>query len=276
MVGAVGVVGLGKMGLPMARHMAAKGFAVAGCDLDAGRCAAAKGIGATICADPAEVARRSDIVIVVVGFDNEVMAAIAGENGILAGAREGSTIAVASTVAIETMHAIAALPGIAGKNLGLLDIPLCRGEPAAEAGKLLLMAGGEPSVFERCRTAFGAFADDQFHLGPLGSGQVGKMINNLLLWACVSANHGGLKLGEALGVQQESLRQALLKSSGANWALETWLQPRPMPWAEKDMAIVMEEADHARLSLPLCGVIREVIKGIKIEKGLPPPPRVPK
>ena len=69
----------------------------------------------------------------------------------------------------------------------------------------------------------------------------------------------------------EVLRAALLKSSGNNWALETWLQPRPMPWAEKDMSIVMEEADKARLSLPLCGVVREVIKGIKIEKGLPDP-----
>ena len=272
----VGIIGLGKMGHPMARHLAAKGHAVFACDLDETRRAAAREVGATICASPAEVARASDIVIVVVGFDNEVMDVVTGENGLLAGARDGLVIAVASTVSIDTMHSMGALPAVRERGIGVLDIPLCRGEPAAEAGKLLLMAGGDAAVFERCKPAFSAFANDQYLLGPLGSGQVGKMINNLLLWSCVSANHEGLKLGEALGVQSETLRQALLKSSGQNWALDTWLQPGPMPWAEKDMAIVMEEADNVRLSLPLCGTVREVIKGIKIEKGLPPPPRIPK
>jgi 3-hydroxyisobutyrate dehydrogenase-like beta-hydroxyacid dehydrogenase len=161
----------------------------------------------------------------------------------------------------------------AQKGVGVIDVPLCRGEPAAEAGKLLVLVGGEEGVFARCRPALAAFGDDVIHVGGLGAGQIGKMINNLLLWACVSANAEGLKLAEALGVDPEKLRQALVLSSGNNWALETWLQPRPMPWAEKDMAIVMEHADQARLSLPLCGVTREVIKGLKIERGLPPPPR---
>ena len=272
----VGVIGLGKMGLPMARHLAAKNFSVHAYDLDEKRRESAQAVGANIYASPADVARVSDIVIVVVGFDNEVMEVVDGPGGLLSGARDGLVIAVASTVSIETMHTIAALQGVTARRIGVLDIPLCRGEPAAESGQLLLMAGGDAATFERCKPAFAAFANDQYLLGKLGSGQVGKMINNLLLWSCVSANHEGLKLGEALGVQSETLRQALLKSSGANWALETWLQPRPMPWAEKDMAIVMEEADNARLSLPLCGTVREVIKGIKIEKGLPPPPRVPK
>ncbi len=157
--------------------------------------------------------------------------------------------------------------------MDVIDAPLCRGEPAAEAGKLLVLVGGDEAVVERCRPVLSAFCSDVFHVGGLGSGQIGKMINNLLLWACVSANWEGLKLAGALGVDPEKLRQALLLSSGNNWALETWLLPRPMPWAEKDMAIVMEQADKARLSLPLCGVTREVIKGIKIERGLPPPPR---
>ncbi len=276
MIRNVGVIGLGKMGHPMVRHLIAKGFWVAAYDLDDARRGAAAALGAQICGSPAEVAAVSEAVIVVVGFDNEVRDVVDGPKGLLSRARDGMTIAVASTVSIETMREIDGLACAAGKNFGVLDIPLCRGEPAAEAGKLLLMAGGDAELFERCRPVFATFADDQYLLGAVGAGQAGKMINNLLLWACVSANHEGLKLGEALGVQSETLRQALLKSSGANWALDTWLQPRPMPWAEKDMGIVMEEADNARLSLPLCGVVREVIKGIKIEKGLPPPPKVPK
>ncbi|HWG03917.1 MAG TPA: NAD(P)-dependent oxidoreductase, partial [Beijerinckiaceae bacterium] len=176
-----------------------------------------------------------------------------------------------STVSAETMREVQDLA--AQKGVDVIDAPLCRGEPAAEAGKLLVLVGGDAAVVERCQPVLSAFGSDVFRVGGLGSGQIGKMINNLLLWACVSANWEGLRLAEALGVDPEKLRQALLLSSGNNWALETWLLPRPMPWAEKDMAIVMEQADKARLSLPLCGVTREVIKGIKIERGLPPPPR---
>jgi 3-hydroxyisobutyrate dehydrogenase-like beta-hydroxyacid dehydrogenase len=161
------------------------------------------------------------------------------------------------------------------KGIAFIDAPLCRGADAAERGKLLVMGGGEKDAFEACRPVFATFADAIFHLGPLGSGQVGKMVNNLVLWACISINHEGLKLGKAFGVEEEILRQALLHSSASNWALETMAVNRPMPWAEKDMTIVLQEADAKRLSLPLAGSVREVIKGIKIELGQAIP-KVPK
>jgi 3-hydroxyisobutyrate dehydrogenase-like beta-hydroxyacid dehydrogenase len=264
----VGIIGIGKMGLPMVRHLLARGFSVAAYDLDPARTEEAATLGARACADPGELAAASDLVIVVVGFDNEVLDVLSAPGAVLERARPGTVIAVASTVRPETMQDIEALARNTGKNLPVLDIPLCRGEPAAEAGKLLLLAGGDEAVFETCRPAFACFANDLHRLGGLGAGQVGKMVNNLLLWACVSANYEGLKLGEALGVDPELLRQALLKSSGNNWALETWLQPRPAPWAEKDMTIVLHEADRTRVSLPLCGVVKEVIKGIKVEGSL--------
>jgi 3-hydroxyisobutyrate dehydrogenase-like beta-hydroxyacid dehydrogenase len=85
--------------------------------------------------------------------------------------------------------------------------------------------------------------------------------------ACISANYEGLKIGEKLGVDRETMRTMLLDSSGQNWPLQTRIDQWPMPWAEKDMMIVLSEADAARMSLPLCGVIKEVIKGVKIERG---------
>ena len=264
----VGIIGIGRMGRPMARHLLARGFEVFAYDVDRSRVAAAEQLGAAGCADPREVAAQSELVIVVVGFDSELIEVLVAENGILAGARQGAVIAVASTVYPETMKRVEQLGSEIGKGLAVVDIPICRGESAAEEGTLLLLGGGDAAAFEACRPAFESFASDVDYLGGLGSGQVGKMINNLLLWACVSANHEALKLGEALGVDSEVLRKSLVKSSGNNWALETWLQPRPMPWAEKDMTIVMHEADLCRLSLPLSGVVKEVIKGIKIEKGL--------
>jgi 3-hydroxyisobutyrate dehydrogenase-like beta-hydroxyacid dehydrogenase len=157
---------------------------------------------------------------------------------------------------------------IHGTRVDLLDIPLARGEPAAENGTLLVFGGGDSAVFKVCRPAFASFSNAIHYLGGLGAGQVAKMVNNLILWACISANDEGLKLARQLGVAEEPLRQALLQSSASNWALETWLGERTMPWAEKDMNIVLREADDARLSLPLCGTVKEVIRGIKIERGL--------
>ena len=267
----VGMIGLGKMGLPMSRHLVSRGFEVAGYDIDAQRVAMARDVGVTACTSARAVAERSDIIIIVVGFDAEVLSSLAGEDGIYAGLRPGGVIAVSSTVLPETMREIAHDAEALGRGYGVIDIPTCRSDRAAEEGTLLVLGGGSSDVFESCRHVFSSFATDIDHLGPIGAGQVGKIVNNLLLWACISANYEGLKLGAALGVEPEVLRQALLKSSGRNWALETWLEPRPMPWAEKDMTIVAHEADVARVSVPLCGVVKEVIKGIKIERGLPTP-----
>jgi len=266
----VGMIGLGKMGLPMARLLRQRGFAVTGYDVAPAALKAAAGIGITAVNSPKAVAAASDLTIIVVGFDSEVEAAMFGDDGVLAGATAGSVIAIASTVAPATMRKLlkrcADRPAVA-----LLDIPLCRGEQAAEHGKLLIMGGGDREAFDACRPAFAAFADSVFHLGPLGSGEVGKMVNNLILWACISANDEGLKLGNKLGVDRDALREALVASSASNWALASRIEEQPMPWAEKDMTIVLKEADQLRLSVPLCGVVKEVVKIVKFEHNWPTP-----
>lgn len=268
----VGVVGLGKMGRPIARHLAAKGFSVTGYDVEPAARGAAESDGARPAVSIAVLARTADLTIVVVGFDSEVEAVLFGADGLIANAREGAIIAVASTVAPGFMAGLAARTG--DREVTLLDIPLCRGEAPAQEGKLLIMGGGDKAAFDLCLGAFSTFADAIFHLGPLGAGQVGKMVNNMILWTCISGNVEGLKLGEALGVAAGPLREALLASSASNWALEVESYNNPMPWAEKDMTIVLAEADGAGLALPLSGVVKEVIKGIKLERGQPiPKPR---
>jgi 3-hydroxyisobutyrate dehydrogenase-like beta-hydroxyacid dehydrogenase len=249
----VGIIGLGKMGRPMARHLRKAGFAVAACDIDAAACREAEQAGTTIVADPRAVAQRSDFVIVVVGFDKEAEAVVLGPDGIAAAARPGLTVGIASTVAPRTMTRLARR--LADTGIILMDMPITRGEPAAEAGQLLVMAGGDAQAFEACRSALASFASTIFHLGDLGAGQVGKMVNNMILWSCISANFEGFKLAQAMGVDLERLRTALLESSASNWAMQTRIDTFPMPWAEKDMRIVLSEADHLRLSVLLCGVV---------------------
>jgi len=266
----IGMIGLGKMGMPMARLLRERGFAVTGYDVALPALKAADKLGIKPVNSPKAVAAASDLVIVVVGFDSEVQSVMFGDNGVLAGSADGTVIAIASTIAPATMRKLERRCS-SRTGVTLLDIPLCRGEQAAERGQLLIMGGGDKAVFDACRPAFAAFADSIFHLGALGSGQVGKMVNNLILWACISANDEGLKLGNKLGVERDALREALVASSASNWALASRIEEQPMPWAEKDMTIVLKEADHLRMSVPLCGVVKEVVKTVKFERGWPTP-----
>ena len=265
----VGIIGLGKMGLPMARHLRKKEFEVIAHDLNATACQSAEKTGAKIAPNARAVALESDFVIVVVGFDTEVERVVTGPDGIGSAKRPGLILGIASTVAPRTMKRLSAY--LAGSGVTLLDMPLTRGEPAAEAGNLLVMVGGDAEAYATCKPALESFASSIFHLGDLGAGQVGKMVNNLILWSCISANHEGLKLAERLEVDPERLRAALLESSASNWALETRPEEQPMPWAEKDMRIVLAEADRVRMSVPLCGVVTEVVKSVKFERGWPTP-----
>ncbi len=265
----VGIIGLGKMGLPMARHLHKRNFGVIAYDANPAACKSAEQLGIKIAPNAKGVAMESDFVIVVVGFDAEVERVVLGTDGIVAAKRSGLILGIASTIAPRTMTRLAAQ--LLGTGIRLMDMPLTRGEPAAEAGNLLVMVGGDSEVISACQPALESFASTIFHLGEVGSGQIGKMVNNLILWACISANHEGLKIAERLGVNIERLRTALLASSANNWALETRPEEQPMPWAEKDMRILLAEADRARLSLPLCGVITEVVKTVKYEHGWPTP-----
>jgi 3-hydroxyisobutyrate dehydrogenase-like beta-hydroxyacid dehydrogenase len=265
----IGILGLGKMGAPMAQHLLAKGFRVAGYDpLEVAR-RNAQALGVSVLHSPREVAQASELVIIVVGFDHEIEAVMFGTKGITDAARRGLVVALGSTVAPRYARRLA--ERLKEKGIVLLDIPLARGEAAAQAGKLLIYGAGDEASFEACRPAFAAFASDIFHLGPAGAGQVGKMVNNLILWACIVANDEGLRLGEALGVDPARLQEALHHGSAQNWAMDHSAERSGMPWAEKDMSIVLHEADLARLSLPLSGSVKETIKGLKIRLGLPMP-----
>ncbi len=265
----VGLIGLGKMGLPMARHMRKRGYEVVAHDLNPELGRQAVELGVVVVENARDVAAASDFVVVVVGFDSEVERVVMGGNGIAAAARPGLIVGISSTVAPRTMQNLD--KQLAGTGIVLLDMPLTRGEPAAEAGQMLVMVGGDATAFSVCKPVLECYASSIFHVGELGAGQVGKMVNNLILWACISANHEGFKLAEKLNVDPERLRAALLDSSAGNWALKTRPETQPMPWAEKDMRIVLSEADRLRLSVPLCGVIAEVVKSVKFERGWPTP-----
>lgn len=262
----IAIIGLGKMGLPMARNLRTAGFRVRGFDPVAGQCDAAAALGVDIAETPAAAVADTAIALIVVGFDNEVESVVSAEDtGLLAAAKPGYVITICSTIEPNTSVALAEIAR--KQDVEVVDATMCLGEPAAEDGTLLLMCGGADWALDRIQPALEVVGANIFRLGDVGAGQVGKMLNNYLLWSCVVANYEAMRLGARLGVDLEPLRQALLLSSGANWALDTWLRSRPMPWAEDDMRIVMQYADQAKLPMPAAGLLREEMKAIKVVKN---------
>src|SRR5262249_11896977 len=160
----VGIVGLGKMGHPMVRHLARAKFEVTGYDIDRHARSQAQPSGIALAAHPRAVAERSDFVIIVVGFDNEAEAVLLGRDGIAGAARAGLIVGIASTVAPSTMARLASR--LADTGIALLDMPLTRGEPAAEAGGLVGVGGGEKQAFARLKSAPPGLARRVFHLVP--------------------------------------------------------------------------------------------------------------
>jgi 3-hydroxyisobutyrate dehydrogenase-like beta-hydroxyacid dehydrogenase len=117
-------------------------------------------------------------------------------------------------------------------------------------------------VVERLRPVLAAFSRDIVHTGGVGSAQVAKAVNNLIMWACLVADHEGLALADRYGLDVEKLRQALLMSSAANNALANW-GTQTMAWADDDMAIVAEMAADCGVALPHAGLTRELCRALK-------------
>jgi 3-hydroxyisobutyrate dehydrogenase-like beta-hydroxyacid dehydrogenase len=260
----VGILGLGRMGLPMARHLIAAGHAVSGFDPRVEAAAAARVAGVAMLPTPAGVGAMAEATLVIVGFDDEVLSTCLGAEGLLAGARPGSLVIVCSTVLPETVQQVAETAARTG--VATLDAPLCRAEHAAVSGDLLVLVGGDEADYRRAEPIMRTFASDVAHLGGIGAGQIGKMVNNYLLWAAVVADYEGLRFGMAKGLDLEALRQALLLSSGDNWALRTWTKGRPMPWAEKDMRILLESAAEAGMEMPLACSVADLIAALRQQK----------
>ncbi len=264
----VGVVGLGAMGRPIARRLASQDFPVLGYDPRFPPDPDPED-GVVLVHDARELATRTDVTLVLVGTDEQLLSVVGDQEvGIFAGAGAGHVILIGSTVAPRTSTEVGHLA--APHGVAVLDAALCRGEAPARDGTLLVLAGGDEQAFRTCEPVLRAIASDVHHLGGLGAGQVGKMINNYLLWLTVVGNYEALRLGARMGLDLDALRAALLQSSGANWALETWERARPMPWAEDDMAVLMQAADEQKLPMIAAGVVRELIKAIKLEKAVLP------
>ena len=216
----IGMIGPGRMGLAMVRHLVAAGYSVTATDIDPDRRAKAADAGATSVGTVAEVAASSDYAIVAVGFDAETVAVTTGAGGLVGTMAPGSCIAICSTSAPETVRAIA--EAAAANGIDVLDAPICRGRWSADDGTLLALVGGTDAVVERSRPVFACFCSDIAHLGPVGHGQFGKAMNNFLMWISGLGMIEAGRLAEAFGADLTKLRDGLLISSARSATMEDW------------------------------------------------------
>jgi 3-hydroxyisobutyrate dehydrogenase-like beta-hydroxyacid dehydrogenase len=256
-----GVVGLGAMGRPAAEYLAASPFETFAYDLDAAALDAIEKKGATTTSSLRELADKSTVVFVFVPSDDDVRTVCLGEDGLLAGARPGSVIAICSSALPETCDAVAA----AGREKGVdvLDAALTGGVRGAEAGQINLLVGGDEAVLDRIRPLLDPWCGSVHHLGGLGAGQVGKTVNNLIHWAQIAAIVESLELGRRYGLDVPTLRRALLDGPTASRTLAELEQMR-FTWHVKDLANAEVMAEAVGLPLPVAATSRTAMTAITV------------
>ena len=212
----VGFIGLGSQGGPMASRIAESGYQLAVWARRPESLEPFRDTTATIATTPTELGAASDVVGICVVADADVSDVLLRADGVLEGMSPGGVIAIHSTIHPDTCRRLA--ERTAERGVALVDAPVSGGGKAAAAGKLLVMAGGRDVDVERCRPIFETFADPVVHLGPLGSGQTAKLLNNLVFTAQVTLALETYGFADQLGIDRAGLTQVLANGSGGSRA----------------------------------------------------------
>lgn len=256
----VGVLGAGRMGLPIIGHLVRAGFPVLVHDANPAKKEEVADKGAGFAASSGDLAEQCGTVLICVGYEEQLNELMLGDDSILGRLPRGALVAVLSTVSPTGMRRLS--EAAAPYGVDVVDGPVCRGSWAADAGELLSLVGGTEAAAARFEAVARAYSSDVVRLGDIGAGQVGKAVNNLIMWACLVADHEGLALARRFGVDIDKLRSALQMSSADNHALGNWGN-QTMAWAEDDMKIVQDMAAEAGIGLPQGAVNREVCRVLK-------------
>jgi 3-hydroxyisobutyrate dehydrogenase-like beta-hydroxyacid dehydrogenase len=270
----IGFVGLGVMGEPMCRNLLRKsGRAVLAFDLAPAPLARIGAEGAAIAGSLAEVAARSEVVMLCLPGGPQVREVCEGEAGLLAQARGGQVVVDLGTSPVALARELARR--LAERGAGFADAPIARTRAAAEAGTLSVMVGAAPETFARIEPLLRCFATDIAHCGGPGCGQVVKILNNMVLFETVNALAEAVAVGRRAGVAPALLLETLSKGSADSFALRNHgleaIVPDLYPerafsteYALKDLSYALELAAEAGLRLrgaELAGeILREAIE----------------
>jgi 3-hydroxyisobutyrate dehydrogenase-like beta-hydroxyacid dehydrogenase len=217
--GAVGFVGLGNMGRPMALNLVEHGVPLVVHDIDPAKVEPLRARGATVVDSPERVGAASERSICMVETTAQAEAVIAGERGVIRTARPGHIVICMST--IDPLAARRLGETLAARGIAMLDAPVSGGTERAATGELSIIAGGEAATFEACRDLFQAMGTHLFHVGPLGAGLAMKLVNNMLIQVNRVAVAEALVLGVKAGLDPRAIYDVIRVSTGTSFAFET-------------------------------------------------------
>lgn len=259
----VAFIGLGVMGYPMAGHLAHAGHEVTVYNRTAEK--ARQWVaehGGRSCPTPAEAATEQDFIMICVGNDNDLTDVVSGPEGVLAGARSGAVIVDHTTASAEVARRLAGLAGQQG--VGFLDAPVSGGQAGAEHGQLTVMVGGEEAVFDLARPVINSYARMVKLMGPVGNGQLTKMVNQICIAGLVQGLAEALHFAQCAGLDGEAAMAVISKGAAQSWQLEnrhkTMLAGEfdfgfAVDWMRKDLAIVLDEARSNGAQLPVTALV---------------------
>ncbi len=262
----VAFLGLGVMGFPMARHLAAGGHEVAVFNRTRARAEqwAASSPG-RVAATPADAARDAALVFTCVGRDEDVREVVLGPDGALGAMSAGAALVDHTTTSAALAREVAA--AAAARGVGFLDAPVSGGQQGAEKGILTVMAGGEAATFATAEPVVACYARTFRLLGPPGAGQLTKMVNQICIAGLIEGLAEGLHFATAAGLDAQAVIDVISKGAAQSWQMEnrhaTMIARKyehgfAVDWVRKDLGYALDEARRNGAHLPVTAIVDQL------------------
>ncbi len=271
----VAFLGLGVMGFPMAGHLAKAGYAVTVYNRTAAKSAAwVVKYGGASAPTPAAAAKGAAIVFACVGNDDDLRAITLGSDGAFAGMDKGAIFVDHTTASADIARE---LEGAAqARGLGFLDAPVSGGQAGAENGQLTVMVGGDAGVFAKAEAAMKAYGKAVTLMGPAGSGQLAKMVNQICIAGLVQGLAEGVAFAQKAGLDVEKLLGVISKGAAQSWQMEnrgkTMAEGKfefgfAVDWMRKDLGICLAEARRNGARLPVAALVDQFYAEVQASGG---------
>lgn len=272
----VAFLGLGVMGGPMAGHLAKKG----GHDVTVYNRTTPKAeawvktYGGAFAPTPRQAVEDAEIVFACVGNDDDLRSVVLGEDGALAGMKPGAIFVDHTTASAEVARELAG--AAEAKGLGFIDAPVSGGQAGAENGVLTVMCGGDAAAYAKVEGAIGAFARACRLMGPVGSGQLTKMVNQICIAGLVQGLSEGVHFAKRAGLDVEAVLDVISKGAAGSWQMEnrgkTMNQGKfdfgfAVDWMRKDLGILLDEARRNGAKLPVSALVDQFYAEVQAMGG---------
>lgn len=271
----VAFIGLGVMGSPMAGHLASRGHQVRVYNRTRSRADAwVAAHGGAAAATPADAAAGCDFVFVCVGDDDDVRSVLLEREGALGGMRSGGVLVDHTTASAGVAREVAAAAGPRGVRF--LDAPVSGGQVGAEKGTLTVMAGGDEADFARVEPVIRAYARAVTLMGPVGSGQLTKMVNQICIAGVVQGLAEGLNFAMRAELDAKLVAEVISKGAAQSWQMEnraaTMIEDRfdfgfAVDWMRKDLRIALDEARENGARLPVTALVDQFYAEVQAQGG---------